>query len=264
MTVESLDASLAGQSVQVFRIPEAKLRRLIFKIKGRAGFPQVPLLLSGTGSAGPLSEVWNAAQFPPPEKPTRYVASLADGGASGPLIVSDKVIWETDGNASGKVGIDGGALSAATGLPLPVQLDVNGSLRKRLKGTAYGIVDPHIEMVWMTTGGGDRSIEEYLEPYLRFNAEALGLPSDQLLEALRDEYSDCFERPAVIRAEFMPSAFDIDEGQSVDVDLDLYPQAVGRTLAAIGLSNTEDGTLLTVSDLMLLTFTEDGFLFVDP
>ncbi len=38
----------------------------------------------------------------------------------------------------------------------------------------------------------------------------------------------------------------------------------GRALAVIGLTDYEDGALMAVSDLILLTFTDDGLLFVDP
>jgi hypothetical protein len=91
--VESLDTSLAGQLAQVFLVPESLVRRVIYKVTKRVGVPQVPLKFDSSGSSGVLSEVWAAAQFPPPQKPTRYVASTS-GRVSAPSIVTNQVVFE--------------------------------------------------------------------------------------------------------------------------------------------------------------------------
>jgi hypothetical protein len=259
--VEALDPALEGQSVEVFQVPERALHRVLYKVLGRVGLPQVPLAFVETGPAGPLSEPWNAAQFPPPQKPTRYVAALASGGASGPLLVTDALSFEISKGFGGELGLDASALTALSGLPMPIQLNANGEVRIRSKGVAYGVVDPHVRLSWMTSGGGDRPIEEYLEPYLDGYAKALHVPREDLRKAFYEEYGDCFERPAIIGAEFWPNTFEIGDGDSVEVDVDIYPREAGRALAAVGLVDLADDTLMTVSDLAVLTYAEDGLLF---
>jgi hypothetical protein len=261
--VESLDPELMDRVVQIFHVPEPFLRRMLYKLTRRVGIPQVPLKFVDDGPGGPLSEPWVAAQLPPPQKPTRYVAALDGGGASGPLIVTDRLTFDTVATIGGGAAIDGGVVSAVTQVPLPLQLDIHGTRRTRTKGTAYGLVDPRVELKWMTTGGGDRPLNEYLESYLLNYDEIAGLRSGELLGLVREEYADCFEAPAVIGAEYIPSAFDLAEGDAVDVSLDFYPQEPGRALAAVGAVDTESGALLTVSDLMVLTYTDDGLLLLE-
>jgi hypothetical protein len=260
--VESLDPEDADQEVMVFRIPEARLRRLIHKVFGRTGVEQVPLRFVGQGRLGPLSESWEAAQVPPPDKPTRYVAARAGSGSSGPLTVTDSVIFEKEQGVGGGINLDPFALSTLTGLPLPVTVDAEARRRTRIRGVAYGVVDPEVEVRWSSIGSGD-PLEEYLDPYVHEVAESFHLPPEELWEAFRDEYQDCFENPAQIGAEARPGSFAINQGESVEVDLDLFPYSPGRTLAAMSLFDPETGTRLTASDLLLLTYTEEGLLYCE-
>lgn len=260
--VESLDPEDAGQDVMVFRIPEARFRRLIHRVFGRTGFEQIPLKFAEEGQRGPLSESWEAVQFPPPTKPTRYVAAQSGGGSSGPLSVTDSVIFETETGIGGGLKLDPLAIMASTGLPLPGIIDAEARRRIRVRGVAYGVVDPNVEVRWLSIGSG-LPLEEYLDPYVREVAESFHLPPDELWEAFRSEYRDCFEEPAQIGAEARPSSFEIGEDKTVEVDLDLFPHAPGRTLAAFDLLDLENGTRLSTSDLLLLTYTEEGLLFCE-
>lgn len=262
--VESLDDSLVDQTVQVFRIPEPLLRRVMQKLRKRLGYAEAPLALLQDNKDGPvLSEWWDAAQAPPANKPTRYVAAIPGGPVSGQLRVTDNVIWESEASRAGQAQIDGGLIGAALGVPLPMTVEANGSRTIKLNGTAFASKDPEVEVRWLNSGLTGVPLSDFLEPYLYDAAVSLELEPDQFRQAFYDEFAVCFDQPGEIAAEPDPFRFSIDEGEAVDVGLALYPQAPGSVMAAVGLVNADDGRPLAASDLLVLTATEDGLIFLD-
>lgn len=257
--LESLDGNDGNSSVAVFHLPERVLRRALLKLSGRAGIELTRLVFDEEGNHGPLSELWRAAQLPPKNKPTRYVAVAEDGGASGPLYVTDSVAFEIENRVDGDVGV-GGLIG-----PVAAKAKVGGSRRTSVKGTAYGVMDPEVGLRWLTSAGGGIDFAEYFDPYLAVYTELIGGPerSTPLSEVFRDEYRDCFEEPARIGAEFRPSGFEIGESESVEVEVDLFAQTKGRALAAVAMVDANDEQVLAVSDLMVLTHSEEGILFCE-
>jgi hypothetical protein len=261
--IESLDGALEGQTVTVLRIPERAIQRVLLRLRrGRLGYPETRLVFDQAGEAGVLSETWDAAQAPPPYKPSRYVAVHQDGLVSGPLTVTDPVDVQVHTSVGGKLGVNGMALGAAAGLPISTAAGMNGGRKVRLSATAFGSSDPPVRAVWMTTGQGGTPIQDFLVPYLYEVARPFLLPSN-LREVFEEEYRACFESPGEINVEVSPGAFEIGEDQTVEIGLDLFAGAPGSTMAALCLVDEEEGTLLAASDLMVLTVTEEGMVFAE-
>ena len=254
--VESLRSEDAGGQLTVYEVPERLLRRTIMRLCGRAGVPVTPLVFDSEGEKGALSELWKAAQLPPEQTPTRYVARCEDGATSGPLVVTKPVTFQLVDSMKGKAG-----MIAPVG-PVVATGGVEVSRQHSIQGQAYGVIDPEVELRWMTSAGGDLALEGFLDPYLASLEERFDLDAGRLAEAFKEEYRDCFEEPARVGAEFRPSTFEVRENESVEVEIDLFPQTAGRALAAIAIVN-ESGETVSRSELFVLSHSEDGLLFCE-
>ncbi len=260
--LESLVAGAQGQIATVYRVPEPFIRRLLYKVRRRIGAQHTVLKLNAQGTEGPVSQAWIADQLPPPQKPTTFVAAVPGIGVSGPLTVTKAVDFAWERSRGLQMALDGSVLAALGGPPVPATAKAGAGSTLTTRGTAYGVVDPPVELRLLSFGDETGSLDGFLEEYLAAVGETFGAEAGELWEVLRAEYRDCLEEPGQFAIEAGPGRFDLAEGAAIEVDLRLEARSPGRALAAMGVFDTDRDELVTISDIVVLGADEDGSTYL--
>lgn len=260
--LESLVAGAQDKTATVYHVPEPFIRRLLYKVRRRIGVPHTALVFNAEGASGPISQGWVADQLPPEQKPTKFVAGLSGIGISGPLTVTRAVDFQWIRELEAGFSIDGAALAALGGPPVPMSLKAGSNRRIVTQGKAYGVNDPSVALRLLSTGSDAEPLVGFLEEYLAVIDEIFESEPGALWKVLRSEFRDCLEEPGQFIMEAEPDHFDIDEDEEIDVALRIEARSPGRALAGVGVFDIERNEPITISDLVVLGADEDGSMFI--
>jgi hypothetical protein len=255
--VEVVGPIAADAEFDIFHVPERAIRRMLFRRFGIAAHHVTSMPLDLDAAGGTVSSLMPAPRRPPPHVPTRLVARV-EREISDELFVAEAIVFDVTRSRGARAGL------SSELLPLPVTPEVEAEVgsEHRISGSVWGTRDPDIELRVLAPAFDADSWTEHIDPYLTGVAEAFGVSDQDVRDAFDLDFGD-YTGDAV-RAEVHPSRVNVPADGGEDFAVELYPNHPGAsTMLALGAFHVETGALLSSSELMGFSLSEEGLLFRD-